>query len=774
MKPTCESLKYRKFIEKNSIYTFDETQIVDRHIPEIDFTYSKEFVISALNFDNHTNVFNFHSCQNCNRTFPDRDLNGKFCIYCNSDAGAYKWGPFNNIHVGSVPEELKDLSYITQMLIARVHPVVGMYRIRGAQYGYHGHVINFKQNIYDYLNKLPVHPKDLPSTFVFNRETQAGPISLQVDGHKLMRALIWLKEHNQYYKDIEINYEIINDLIRSPDVTSSLPNCEFAIDQSVEGSFDSEISNEQMEFSESYVPSLNNYDHERNIYQKLELPYPSIDTKLIDEFKTEGYIVCAFPCLFPYGLADYRTPRDVTIELREWFQYLMDQSDRRFARDPRFRFFAMNTLLRRQALSQASYFTNNKVIPSLNVDQLRQKINEDPKFLQHIMPYIAHIRSTKPYWSQRTYEILAMTDQIGCPTVFFTLSSADYHWVGLYRLLSGKEDISDLTPETRKKLMHDNPMLVAWYFKHRVECFFADVLVPLFGIIEWWYRFEWQFRGSPHVHGLLWFKNAPIFDYDSMTDERKHVLKFYFDEFCFAFNPNLDIKDSKPCSKNFSEIIVNTDILQDLNDMLNFVQKHTKHGPHCLKKNKNNIVSCRFRYPKAVTTHSSFSVDENNEIYEPSRNDESMGKYNPYVTSIWRANTDISPVTNSKTASRYIGKYAGKGEIASKPYLSIMNALVNDPTITCTKKMMKKFFIGTLGDRDYSAQEVVHILMDWPLYRYSRSFVTINLSNELWYRVNVNSDNKKIPQPFANIEQLQFVSIFTRNYSKGQCNRNTR
>ena len=29
------------------------------------------------------------------------------------------------------------------------------------------------------------------------------------------------------------------------------------------------------------------------------------------------------------------------------------------------------------------------------------------------------------------------------------------------------------------------------------------------GASDYWYRFEWQHRGSPHVHGLAWFEGAP-------------------------------------------------------------------------------------------------------------------------------------------------------------------------------------------------------------------------------------------------------------------------
>lgn len=127
------------------------------------------------------------------------------------------------------------------MMVAQVHPFVGLYRIRGAQYGYRGHIINFRQNISDYLKKLPVHPRDLPSTFLFNRQTPAGNPVFIVDAHKILTALLWLKKHNPFYQDIEIDYEILNHLSSFPDICSDLPNCEVEEQEKDDNDIENEI-----------------------------------------------------------------------------------------------------------------------------------------------------------------------------------------------------------------------------------------------------------------------------------------------------------------------------------------------------------------------------------------------------------------------------------------------------------------------------------------------------------------------------------------------------
>lgn len=46
------------------------------------------------------------------------------------------------------------------------------------------------------------------------------------------------------------------------------------------------------------------------------------------------------------------------------------------------------------------------------------------------------------------------------------------------------------------------------FLKH-IQYFINDYYVGVLRAVDYWYRFEWQHRGSPHVHGLAWLPNAP-------------------------------------------------------------------------------------------------------------------------------------------------------------------------------------------------------------------------------------------------------------------------
>jgi hypothetical protein len=123
-------------------------------------------------------------------------------------------------------------------------------------------------------------------------------------------------------------------------------------------------------------------------------------------------------------------------------------------------------------------------------------------------------------------DLMAMIRQIGVPTFFLTLSAAETKWPELlkilYRILKN-EELSDemldsLNWEQRCELIRQDPVTCSRYFDHRIRQLFK-LLKSKAGpfdleheIIDTYLRVEFQSRGSPHVHCLLWLKDAPIFD----------------------------------------------------------------------------------------------------------------------------------------------------------------------------------------------------------------------------------------------------------------------
>ena len=68
----------------------------------------------------------------------------------------------NDMDPGEVPPCLEGLTQVEEMLIARAHPIMSVYRRKGGQHGYSGHIINLPQDIQGFLNQLPCHISGLP------------------------------------------------------------------------------------------------------------------------------------------------------------------------------------------------------------------------------------------------------------------------------------------------------------------------------------------------------------------------------------------------------------------------------------------------------------------------------------------------------------------------------------------------------------------------------------------------------------------------------------
>lgn len=183
-------------------------------------------------------------------------------------------------------------------------------------------------------------------------------------------------------------------------------------------------------------------------------------------------------------------------------------------------------------------------------------------------------------------------------------------------------------------------------------------LIKFFSVKDYWYRFEWQHRGSPHIHGLLWLDDAPDCDkIDSITDDQRQDIIDYFDGIVQAQLGRLHSSSSlpqNPCRRRFSDL-TNEELEDDLDMLLSSIQRHTKCGSHCMQKKRNsNILSCRFGYPIQCQEESTLFKDAGVWKFLPKRNDNLLQRYNQFVTQLWRGNTDFSAITSKDAVINYI------------------------------------------------------------------------------------------------------------------------
>ena len=192
------------------------------------------------------------------------------------------------------------------------------------------------------------------------------------------------------------------------------------------------------------------------------------------------------------------------------------------------------------------------------------------------------IKGTPAYWKKFLFDVLAMVKQLGIPTFFMTLSSADLKWNELISIINklnkqglSEEDIKNFAYHKRCQLLNSNPVLVARHFQYRAEVFFKEIIIDgsLWKIKYYAIHVEFQVRGSPHVHCFLWVMNSPL-----LNSNNKEEHDVFVDQIVHAF---LQHRNENP----------------ELHELVKLHQLH-RHSKTC-RKYKSEV--CRFKFGKFFT-----------------------------------------------------------------------------------------------------------------------------------------------------------------------------
>lgn len=433
----------------------------------------------------------------------------------------------------SVPIELKDLTQIEEMLIARALPLIRVYIKPGGQRGYSGHCINLPQSIDELANSLPHYPKDIPVIVVSMKGKGNTFKDVTVRRNKVEKALHWLSVHNPLYKDIKINQDCLNCLPENgipSDLQTLQTDSDDTLDKDTDQSFltsnesehDSDIVFNNSTDTSSFFPFKNNEKPETETIQDQiglkTVSWPTVSNEPLNEYTTPYLATMAFPTLFPDGKGDPTTPsvnRDVPFcnrikHLLKFGKLVNQRWVYRFANHPRFSYWALNMIQRKRTLQQSSVFIKQNPGEShLTIEQLHEMVSDNTStaFMTKLSRYVSNITGSNTYWNKVRDGLKSIITTKGVPTIFFTFSSADMHWPELHSLFSNKPH--DYTNEERRQNVIKNPHIVDWFFNKRLESFINNWLYKTLGASWHWYRYEFQARGSIHCHGTAKLKNDP-------------------------------------------------------------------------------------------------------------------------------------------------------------------------------------------------------------------------------------------------------------------------
>src|SRR5882762_2734893 len=518
-------------------------------------------------------------------------------------------------------------------------------------------------------------------------------------------------------------------------------------------------------FSAGFVPNMHNRQTEEEhlrqaafqVDEPVILTMPSMRGTPISEHSGHQIAIYAFPTLFPTGEADAIADQEEKVEMKDWALHLIKLKGGCFARHPRFQYWVLNTMMRQTARKASNWYLHtHKEDKDLTVEDIQEMIEagDAAGLAQRVSHADVKLAGSKPFWQSAQKDLIAQIQapDTGTPHVFFTCSSADIQWPDMHQHMPNYDPNAPenaTSYRTRKTDLNNNPAIAAYYFQKRWQVFFDEVIKLKFKIKDYWWRYEWQHRGSSHIHGFFWMEDAPSVDALNRDDaESVEVFLHFWDQYVSTWHPD---KDCSPAAIHPSAQLFNTlqDTKQELAEMLNRLQRHTKCAPdYCEHRKKDTGATfCRFGYPKACRDFSELSKDANRDFVELNtrRNDELLNSYNATFILGWRANIDFRPVINKEAVIAYVAKYASKGESSSSSYQDTLQKAIShlrnsDAAGVAYQKMLSSF----AAECDISSQETCHIFHGLPLVKSSHLYRNIYVApDEASENVNFVASEKE-------------------------------
>ena len=504
---------------------------------------------------------------------------------------------------------------------------------------------------------------------------------------------------------------------------------------------------------------------------------PAEGEKPLNIMTDSNFEAMSNPDKFPFGVGTYTSERPRKLTYRKYFNQRLLDVDGRFARDLDYLFVAQYIVEAKQVSDDGNNFVwrqkpSRQFTAAQARDQtvLNQYVRKDRAY-----SFMKNIRGSPPYYQRTFYDLLAMIRQLGTPTWFFTLSAADLKWPDMIQTIAKQygvhytdDEVAKLSFDEKSNWLKRNPVTAARHFHYRLTVLFQGFLKstakPLGEIADYAIRIEFQARGSPHAHCVIWVKDAPEYgvDHDSQVCD-------FIDQYVSCKLPKEDGK---------------------LRELVLLLQQH-KHSSYC-KRNK----SCRFNFPKPPSSktliaksseddddvvaqnvavlskvqkliaegNTDMSLDDLLEKAEVSEteytqalevsskgnvvvlrrepNECSVNNYNPSVMLAWQANMDIQFVLNAYACVMYVASYIMKTE---RSMGELLKRVATEARTDELKVQLRKVGSAFLTHRELSAQEAAYRLLSIPMKQLSRSvvFVNTNPKNE---RIAVLKSNESLSQ----------------------------
>ena len=739
----------------------------------------------------------------------------KQCLTGYTSVANYEWicnTCLFNIRQGKIPK----LSYINGMKFPQKRPELDLNNLEerlislripfmqiralnsGGQFSLKGSVVNVPAEIEPTIRALPRllnESETIPVKLKRMKEQKHAVATENVRPVAVMTALRTLMNTSELYKEANISIDdywtACNKDISDNRSTSLSP----------ESDDESDTFSETGDCNDGNVPIITFLDEKTSDKNEVLSVAPGEGQRPLSIFRDPHSEYLAFPTLFCGQKRIDNSERHCPVYYSDICKWELRSVDRRVAIHVPNLFYKMKKLQTDQVCSKAHLAvrrckTKGKSYTAGYI--LKDNMGESLVRLDEGYRIFKTIRNSPQYWENQKKDVFAMIRQLGIPTLFLSLSANDLHWAELIITLGKLVDKKDYTEEVenktlswevRSRLVQSDPVTCVRYFDHRVSQFIQTVLKSpqsSLGVLDdFFYRVEFQQRGSPHIHMLAWIHGSPIHG----ESDDKEVLEY--------------IDNVASCS---------ADVPVESKAFLDF-QRH-KHSRSCRKGGK---AVCRFGIPfppmretvimqpypgedysvheenyRIVQEHlnkleEDISLDEflkrvglNEEDYmkavQASVKSEKIflkrrpieNRINPYMKDlldVWKANHDIQYILDAYACAMYIVSYINKSAKGMSTLMAeaCKEARKGNKSLKESVRHIGNKFLNAV---EVSAQEAAYLILQLNMSLKSRKceFLPTAPLAERTFLMKSKKELEALPENSADIEADNIVKRYARRH----------
>jgi ATP-dependent DNA helicase PIF1 len=555
-----------------------------------------------------------------------------------------------------------------------------------------------------------------------------------VDLNKVHSALAWLRENNWLYKNVpvysvaEIREKIANKLSGAQGRTSE----------------DAGLLKKLSEAAKCHL-------YETFTIQPLSGDYPAdnlidyqlgkINSQNLNVFDSD-LDVAAFPELFPTGVHGMKdATRKVKIATSDYIKSRLLNKDPKFRLNTSYLFHCFQVQEVSNMCQSVGHMLRSVSGGAMSAKSFYDRLkNKDGEIQSNMFSMMANLRGSKEYFAKLGMEIRWMIKALGPPTIFLTCSTAEWFSVPFLNYLrSVNNQVDGIDKMTPAELCAMDPVNVSIHFNKKWNAIFSKLIKakdnPIFGeVVDHFWRIEYQARGAPHVHCVLWIKDAPILGVNSTDEVKQYINKIV----------TCQLPDSIASPT--------------LHDLVHRFQEH-KCNKYCMKtytKSGKFFKKCRFGFPRSANAElkindviECLAISKNKQprkrLYHlPRKNSETtINDYNPALLLANQANIDVQYIGHlGSRLPYYITEYLTKHERSEQDKLW-------QDIFTSTKSLGSNamaFLLKSVQSRQVGANEAADRLLGHKLYSKSRQMRFADL--------RLPENTKRVLKTVAEIERL--------------------